>query len=86
MYYVYIIHSVSAERYYIGSAEDWGKRLKRHNGGQVRSTKAYVPWELAHVEEYPDRTEARKRELQLKHFKSGDAFRNLVRARSAPRE
>jgi putative endonuclease len=80
--YVYIIHSMATGRYYIGSTEEWAKRLAEHNRGKVRSTKAYVPWETVLLEEYPNRTEARKRELQIKRFKSGDALRKLIEVSS----
>ena len=86
MYYVYIIRSIPAGRYYTGSTGDWRGRLRQHNSGKVRSTKAYTPWELVHLEEHQDRTEARKRELQMKRFKGGDALRRLVQESLAQRE
>ena len=45
---------------------DVEQRLKTHNSGKVRSTKAYVYWTLVHVEEFANRKEARKREKYLK--------------------
>ena len=41
-------------------------RLKQHNAGQNRSTKAYLPWDLIHVEEFETRQDARTREKYLK--------------------
>ena len=86
MYYVYIIRSIPAGRYYTGSTGDWRGRLRQHNSGKVRSTKAYKPWEMVRLEEHQDRTEARKRELQIKRFKSGDALLKLIQESSAHRE
>ena len=51
---------------YIGISRDVHKRLKEHNSRKVRSTKAYVPWELAHTESFPEKTSARKHENFLK--------------------
>lgn len=45
---------------------DVEQRLKTHNSGQVKSTKAYIYWTLVHVEEFNSRIEARKREKYLK--------------------
>jgi len=33
-------------------------RLLRHNNGYVKSTKAYVPWEIVYSEEFTTRAEA----------------------------
>lgn len=42
------------------------QRLKTHNLGKVKSTKAFIKWELIHVEEFNTRIEARIREKYLK--------------------
>jgi len=67
MYYLYILESLILRRRYIGITEDLENRIKKHNYGEVRSTKAYVPWKLAYHEVYTQKTEARKRELELKN-------------------
>ncbi|MBI4088242.1 GIY-YIG nuclease family protein [Candidatus Kaiserbacteria bacterium] len=66
MHYVYVLRSKLADRHYIGSTADTTTRLKKHNAGGVRSTKPYRPWEMVHVEEYHDKTTARRREIFLK--------------------
>ncbi len=45
-HYVYILYSVSKDRYYIGSSADTEKRLLRHNAGVTPSTKAGRPWKV----------------------------------------
>ena len=45
---------------------DVEQRLKTHNMGKVRSTKAFIEWNLVHVEEFSTRIDARKREKYLK--------------------
>jgi len=66
MFIVYVIESEKTERRYTGYTEDIQKRLKEHNSGKVRSTKAYVPYKLVYKEEFGNKTDARKRELFLK--------------------
>ena len=65
-FYVYILKSLSDNRFYTGSTEDVAGRLKKHNQGKVRSTKSRRPFELIYQEVYETRTEARKRENYLK--------------------
>jgi|SRR3989344_2291661 len=66
MYSLYILKSNVREWHYIGIAEDVKARVSKHNGGSVRSTKAYRPLQVVHVETFRDKTSARKRELFLK--------------------
>ena len=66
MYHVYVLKSKKVQRHYIGMAENVETRLKRHNAGDVRSTKPYRPWHVVHVEVFRDKTKARERESFLK--------------------
>ncbi len=47
-------------------SSDVTQRVKTHNSGKVKSTKAYIPWGLFYFEKYATITEARKREKYLK--------------------
>ena len=62
MYYAYVLKSEVAGRHYYGHTSDLKKRLKAHNQGKVRSTKAYRPWELIYYEAFETKTEAIRRE------------------------
>ena len=73
-YFAYILQSESYGTYYYGSAEDLEIRLKRHNAGKVRSTKAKRPWRLHYKEPFRTRSEAYKREL---FFKSVGGYKFL---------
>ena len=66
MYYLYILENEKIRRHYIGTTENVELRIAKHNKGDVRSTKAYRPWKVAHIEKFTDKTEARKREIFLK--------------------
>jgi putative endonuclease len=52
------------------------KRLKRHNQGKVKSTKAYKPWKVIYTEEFSTKSEAFQREM---FFKSIEGYKYLTR-------
>ncbi len=52
--------------YYVGSTQDVTARLERHNQGRSKYTKSKRPWQLIYQEEYPDRSSAVKREIEIK--------------------
>ena len=69
MFFLYILESIPFGKWYIGMSADLVSRLKEHNNGNVRSTKGFRPWKIVYTETYAAKTEARKREIQMK--KSG---------------
>ena len=44
----------------------------------VKSTKSGVPWKFIYTEEYSNLSKARKRELEIKKYKSGIKFKKLL--------
>ena len=79
MYTVYILYSKSLSRYYIGHCQNLLIRLTRHNRGLVKSTKSGVPWNIIYTVEYSSKQEAYKREMQIKSYKRGRAFKKLIK-------
>lgn len=79
MYYTYILKSKNHNRYYIGHTESLDDRLKIHNRGKVKSTKAFVPWKIVYTESYNTKSEAYKHEMQIKSYKSGEVFHRLIK-------
>ncbi len=79
MFYVYILKSKSTGRYYIGQTNNIRERLKKHNLGKTKSTKYGIPWQVVYSEEFKTRTEVMKRENEIKSYKGGNAFRNLLK-------
>ena len=77
MYVVYILQSINFDRFYIGHTVDLVKRIKEHNAGKTKSTKAYKPWKLVYTEDYNTKSEAFKREKEIKSYKSGYKFKEL---------
>ena len=45
-YYVYILYSESAGKFYIGQTNNIQGRLERHNSGTENATRPYRPWVL----------------------------------------
>ena len=70
MYYTYILYSSSSDRYYVGSCDDITIRLAQHNTGRNKSTKSGIPWIVNYTETFSSRSEARKREIEIKKKKS----------------
>jgi putative endonuclease len=69
LYYTYILKSKIIDRFYIGSCENLSIRLKRHNSGNSRSAKAFIPWEVVYFQEFENKTDALKREYELKRLR-----------------
>ena len=83
---VYILQSESTNRFYIGCAEQPLARLSEHQRGQTKSTRGRGPWMLAYQEHFKTLSEARKREQQIKRWKSHRLIQELIdRFKSAER-
>ncbi len=76
---VYILYSKSLNRYYVGSTNNLISRLNQHNKGKSISTKSGLPWNLVYSEEYNTRTDAIRREKQIKTYHGGQAFKKLLK-------
>jgi len=79
MYWVYIIESIRVKRFYVGSTSDINKRIIRHNQGGSVWTRRYKPWRLIYTEKYKTKEIALKREKEIKSWKSGIKFKNLIK-------
>ena len=66
MFYVYILKSVSKDTLYVGQTNNLSERLKRHNLGQVISTRSKTPWIIIWSTQKDSRSEALKLEKYLK--------------------
>jgi putative endonuclease len=80
MFYVYILYSQSADRFYVGQSEDPHRRLTEHNSTEQKTyTSKYRPWELAALFQCGmSRSEAMKIERFIKKQKSRTFIQNLV--------
>ncbi len=66
-YFVYIIHSIKYDRYYIGHTSDLYNRITHHNNNYSRNTGNKGPWELVIFYACSSKSEAYRLELYLKN-------------------
>lgn len=78
MFYVYVLKSTVNNDLYVGFSKDLKTRVKTHNAGHVRSTKAYVPWNLVYYEAYKDERDAITREKELKEHQEKDSLKKKI--------
>ena len=77
-YYTYIIKSKIKNTHYIGSTSNLEQRIRLHNEGKTKSTKAYIPWEIVYYEEYNTKSEAIKREYVLKRIRNREVLLKII--------
>lgn len=70
MAFVYILQSESTRRFYVGSTDDLDRRLSEHHRGDSPATRGRGPWKLVHAENFESLLGARRRELEIKRWKS----------------
>ena len=67
MFFVYVLYSPSADKFYVGYTSNLESRLLSHNLlGTKDWTKRYRPWDLVYTEPYETKSSALKREKVLK--------------------
>lgn len=68
MYYVYALYNVDTGKIYIGQTEDLERRVEQHNAHFYKGFTARYPgeWKIIYSEEVSSRSQALKREKQLK--------------------
>ena len=86
MFYVYILYSESADKYYIGHTNDPERRLTEHNNTEdIKFTTKFRPWNLLLSFEVSDvRGEAIKMERFIKKQKSRIFIRRLIESNDDP--
>lgn len=77
-YTVYIIKSKTTGRRYIGCTVDLEKRIFQHDQGNTTSTRNKGPWEVIYKECNFKKSEALRREKELKKMKGGIQLKKLL--------
>ena len=77
-FFTYIIYSDKLNKYYIGSTTDLDRRIKEHNRGKTPFARLGMPWQLKYSEEFLTRTEAVRRELEIKRRKDRKYIEKLI--------
>jgi len=78
MPYTYILYSAALDKYYVGATNNLEDRLNRHNTDSDKFTSKGQPWALVYSEEYPTKSEAMKREREIKSKKSRKYIEQLI--------
>ena len=67
MFKVYVLYSSSFDKIYVGHTSNLEARLKSHNELSTKGwTIKFRPWTLIHTEDLPTKSEAIRRERELK--------------------
>ncbi len=78
MYYTYILECVD-KTLYCGYTNDLEKRLKKHNIGEgAKYTRSRLPARLVYFEEFPEKTDAMKREYAIKKLTREEKLRLIM--------
>jgi putative endonuclease len=78
MYKVYILYSLSIDKYYIGYTNDLERRLTEHNRKKGKFTDIGIPWKLVYTETFELKNLAKDREQFLKAKKSRKFIEELI--------
>ncbi|OQP52116.1 endonuclease [Niastella yeongjuensis] len=79
MFTVYVLYSIHFDKIYIGYSSDLADRFKSHNELATKGwTIKFRPWSILHTEDFVSKSEAMKRELQLKSAAGRRFIRELV--------
>lgn len=75
----YILFSEKLNRYYYGhTCDNLDERIRKHNSNHKGFTGKSDDWELVYKEDYPIKTEACHRELQIKNWKNRKRVEALI--------
>ena len=78
MYYTYIIHAASIDRYYVGISENPTERLKKHNAKNKGFTNQASDWKIVYLRKFESKREALDFEKQIKNWKSKIKIQKLI--------
>ncbi len=78
MFYIYILYSKTADKYYVGQTDNIENRLESHQTGISKYTSFVHDWKLAYSESFETRNEAIRRENEIKKKKSRKYIQWLI--------
>jgi putative endonuclease len=76
--FLYILQSQTSGKFYVGSTDDLDRRLSEHARNHTPSTRGRGPWTLVHKEEFASLLQSRRREMEIKRWKSARLIRALI--------
>ena len=77
-YYLYILKSKVANKYYIGISQNPETRLQYHNSFEKGFTSRYRPWEIVLTKDFDSKNQAMLAEKKLKSWKSKKTIEKVI--------
>jgi len=79
MFTVYVLYSDDYDKIYIGYTSNLKQRLLSHNKlGKKGWTIKFRPWEIIYTEDFNEKSDAMKREKELKSSRGRDWIRSSI--------
>ena len=78
-YYLYILKSQSADKFYTGISQNPHQRLSYHNSLEKGFTSRYRPWEIVFTKQFETKNEAMLAEKKIKKWKSKVMIERMVK-------
>jgi len=79
MFTVYILFSETADRFYIGfTSGPVEERLRKHLSNHSGFTAKTKDWKIVHTEQFENKSEALRREKEIKNWKSKSRILKLI--------
>jgi len=79
MFTVYILFSETADRFYIGfTLAPVEARLRKHLSNHSGFTAKTKDWKIVHTEQFENKSEALRREKEIKYWKSKSRILKLI--------
>ncbi len=77
-FFFYILHSESANKYYICHTDQLNERLNKHNSNHKGFTGKWNDWKIVYTESYSSKELAYQRERTVKKWKSRRMIEKLI--------
>jgi putative endonuclease len=79
-FYFYILYSASLDKYYVGHTSDTlEERVRRHLSDHSGFTSKAKDWQVVYNEEFAAKSQAYRRELEIKSWKSRKKIEELIK-------
>ena len=78
IYTVYVLYSETHNKTYIGYTSNLIQRFKSHQALGKDWTAKFRPWLVIYCEYFTDKSEAQKREIQLKQYRKRLKIHELI--------
>ncbi|PIQ07525.1 MAG: excinuclease ABC subunit C [Ignavibacteriales bacterium CG18_big_fil_WC_8_21_14_2_50_31_20] len=77
-YFLYILQSISSDKFYTGISKEPSLRLIYHNNLEKGFTARYRPWNIVFTKEFPSKEDAAFAERKIKKWKSKIMIRKVI--------